>query len=141
MDSFLNQIEHYKTTKMLLDSCLKVLVYIDGYQIDLNAIHSKEFKAIVDQVKKLWPDDMFNRVWYDIETSFENENDELERRILVACYEQPTKSKRASIPIETLNRVLNRKIRIFPVVRNLNADDIGIVRDLNMHEVEVIHVR
>jgi hypothetical protein len=126
---------------MMEVSSLRVNVFIDGVEEDLNAINSKEFTAIVKEVEKLWPDNMFERIWYDIETMRENENGRWDICITVVCYYMPSKEERASIPMECLNRVLDRKIEIFPFVRNMNPNDVGIVRDLRRHIVEVMHVR
>lgn len=126
---------------MLGTTSLRVRVFIDGLEEDLNVIHPKEFIAIVKEVEKLWPDDMFERIWYDIETLRENQNGRWDICIVVVCYYMPSKDERAPIPIECLNRVLDRKIEISPLPRNLNPDDVGIVRDLRRHIVEVMHVR
>jgi hypothetical protein len=118
---------------------LKVLVFIDGRNVHIDEFLPKEIIAIAKEVKKLWPDDMFKRIWFDVETHRLQE-DKWDNCIRVVCYRMPGKNERCEIPSEYLDRVLNNKIRIFPDMRPVNQFDQPRIYTLDRHEIEVLHV-
>ena len=114
---------------------LKVLVYIDRIQEDSNNFRPKEVVAIAKEIKRMWPDDRSERIWFDVEYLEARRND-WEFCFRVVCYCMPGKTERHPIPNHYLEQFVNRRMRIYPYVDGNYESN---ARFQN-HIVEVIHV-
>ena len=106
---------------------LKVLVFIDGIEQDPNKFSPKEVVMIAQEIKRLWPDDLYYRIWFDVEF-IKPKRDWWEVLFRVVCYRMPGKDEHHPIPEELLNKFVNKKIKIYPF------------DDYKHQIVEVVHV-
>lgn len=115
-------------------SSLSVLVFIDGNQQDPNKFSPKEVVAIAKEIKRLWPNDMNNRVWFDVEF-IHPRRDWWEIWFRVICYRMPGKDHEENIPTELLDKFVNKKVQIHPHTDSEYYNDLFYRR-----VVEVVHV-
>jgi hypothetical protein len=115
-------------------SSLKVLVLIDGIQQDPNKFHPKEVIAIANEIKRLWPNDTYERIWFDVEY-IQPKKDWWEVVFRVVCYQMPGKDEKHPIPEKYLREIVNKVIKIYPY--NYLDHDYG---GFHGHKVEVVHV-
>lgn len=112
-------------------SVLRVLVYVNDHQIDVNKLLPIEVDAIADEIQKLWPPDLYYRVWFDVEKLIAH-SDWWEVAFRVICYYIPGKEERCLFPEEHLNRVVKKHIPIHPAVNSYSQ--------LAKGNVTVVHV-
>lgn len=123
---------------------VRVLLYINQFEVDWDDLTPRELEAIVREVRKMWPPDMQSRVWFDVEKQGRFVGGRWETIVRVVCYHMPIpdKSRRAEIPYVYINGLVGEKIRIFPIVEPENDDTrrSARFRGLEMQMVEVLYV-
>ena len=120
---------------------LKVLLFVDDLPDEFHNFTKREIMAFREAVKDLWPNNMYERYWFDVEIDLrEKVGDLWSFDLRVVCYHMPDKARRCEIPRNLLDQVLDRKIEIFPVVLGRNPNDDRRINDFRRHRVEVMHV-
>lgn len=125
------------------DTAVQVLLYINQFDTDWDELTPRELRAIVKEIKGMWPPDMLNHVWFDVETQERYIGGRWETVVRVVCYHEPDKSQRAEIPQRYISGLVGRKIRIFPIVEPEEDDTTrrsGRFRRLEMQVVEILYV-
>lgn len=124
---------------------VRVLLYINHYEVDWDDLNSREFQAIVREIRKMWPPDIQSRVWFDVETHKNGLNGQWETVVRVVCYRLPIpdKSERAEIPGMYIDGLVGRKIRIFPITEpdtDIYPRRPAAFRRLEMQLVEIVYI-
>ena len=120
---------------------LKVLLLVDDLPEEFHNFSKKEIMAFIEAIKDLWPKNMYDRFWFDVEIDLRDRVDGLwSFDIRVSCYHMPDKSRRCQIPRNILDQVLDRRIEIHPIILDRNPNDEGRLNDFRRHKIEVIHV-
>ena len=120
---------------------LKVLLFVDGLPEDFHNFSKKEIMAIMEAIKDLWPKNMFERYWFDVEIDLhEKEGDRWSFGVHVVCYQMPDKSRRFMIPRVMIDQVIDRLIQIDPVMLDINPNYGRRLNDFRRYKIEVMHV-
>ena len=125
------------------DTSVLVLLYINQFETDWDELTTRELRAIVQEIKGMWPPDMQSHVWFDVEKQERYIDCRWETVVRVVCYHEPDKSQRAEIPQRYINGLVGRKIRIFPIVEPEEDDtprSSGRFRRLEKQVVEIVYV-
>jgi len=120
---------------------LKVLLLVDALPEEFHNFSKKEIMAFMEAIKDMWPKNMYQRFWFDVEIDLRDRINGLwSFSVRVVCYHMPDKSRRCPIQRDILDQVLDRPIEIFPVVLDNNPNEQGRLNDFRRHKIEIIHV-
>ena len=120
---------------------LKVLLFVDDLPEEFHNFSKREIMAFIQAIKRLWPTNMHEKYWFDVEIVLCDRIDGLwSFGLRVACYRFPDKNTPYEIPRNILDQVLDRKIQIDPIILGRYPNDEARLNDLRRYRVEVMHV-
>ena len=137
-----NLVDSIKYYKMGIEvTSLRVLLYVDDLPEEFHNFSKREIMAFIEAIKDVWPKNMYERFWFDVEIDLRDKVDGLWSFVIhVVCYHMPDKSRRCEIHRNILDQILDRPIEIFPIILNRNPNDEGRLNDFRRHKIVITHV-